>query len=53
MSWYECFYKLYSGIGTEKWFIDVCAYVSKERLGIIVQLIYCSVSEHDFESLNF
>lgn len=40
-------------IGTEIRFIEVCAYVSKDEFDADLKLIYCSVSEHNFESLNF
>lgn len=43
---------IYSGIGTETRFIEVYAFVSKERLDVIVKLINCSVSEHNLASFK-
>ena len=41
MSDFFFFFKLSRGIGTETWFIEVCAYVSKEKLDVIVNLLFC------------
>lgn len=50
-SW-ECFSK--SSMGPEGRRADVAALVSEaERFQVFVELIYCSVSEHGFKSVNF